>query len=115
MSKTSKKRKAPLPRPKTPCKVYYLLAGVPDPEPRDAKLLEVDWNGPSGVAAIVEMNTQTYHEDLRSVIPMNEETAQLVIELRDNIIQRFDLNDRAKAIEKKLRSRSLMAILESEG
>jgi len=114
-AKTSKKRKTPLPRPKTPCKVYYLLSGVPEPDPRDAKLLSVDWNGPSGVSAVVEFNTQTYHTDFNSVIPMNEETAQLVIELRDNIIQRYDLEDRAKAIEKRLRSRSLMAILESEG
>jgi hypothetical protein len=113
--KTGKKRKTPLPRPKTPCKAYYLLSGVPDPDPREAKLLKVDWDGPTGVSAVVEFNTQTYHSDFSSVIPMNEETAQLVIELRDNMIQRSDLEDRAKNLIKKLRSRSLMAIRESEG
>ena len=113
--KTGKKRKTPLPRPKTPCKAYYLLSGVPDPDPREARLVKVDWDGPTGVSAIVEFNTQTYHSDFSSVIPMNEETAQLVIELRDNMIQRSDLEDRAKNLIKKLRSRSLMAILESEG
>lgn len=115
MSKTGKKRKNPLPRPKTPCKAYYLLSGVPDPDPREAKLVKVDWNGPTGVSAVVEFNTQTYHTDFNSVIPMDEETAQAVIELRDNMIQRSDLEDRAKNLIKKLRSRSLMAILESEG
>jgi hypothetical protein len=115
MNKTSKKRKTPLPRPKTPCNVYYLLSGVSDPDPRDAELLKVDWNGPTGVSAIVKIDTLEYHMDLDSIIPMNEETAQLVIELRENIIQRSDLEDRAKNLIKKLRSRSLMAIRESEG
>jgi hypothetical protein len=112
--KATKKRKTPLPRPKLPCPCIYMLTGTQEPDPREAKLVKVDWKAPVGVAAIVRMDGKEYHMALGDIIPLTEETERLAGYLRNWIITQHDAKQAAAEERKRLWKKSLLAILESE-
>jgi hypothetical protein len=112
---TSKKRKNSLPRPKLPCPCIYMMQGVQEPDPKEGVLKAVDWDGPGGVAATVELDGKEYHMALSDIIPIDEDTGKHTGYLIHWITTQFDAKDAAAKERKKLWNRSLAAILESEG
>jgi hypothetical protein len=86
-----------------------------EPDPKEGVLKAVDWNGPIGVAATVELDGKEYHVALSDIIPLNEETETLAGYLIHWITTQFDAGEAAAKERKHLWKKSLLAILESEG
>jgi len=110
----SKVKRKPLPRPRLPCHCIYLMRGTQEPDPRDATLKKVDWDGPVGVAATVEMDGKEYHMALSDIVPLSQEVADLVGYLRHWIVTEHDAKTAAADVREKLWKKSLLAILDSE-